>query len=301
MKVLRIAGQNSGLGMAWAYGLIDAIRATNPHIVPEVVAIQPESDMDLQQADPYFAAAQRALESGQADLCVHNLEDLPQNINKNLPIVAVSARSYARDVLVCPAGRGEPDFSRPLSAKGVSRLVQLSKLYPGWAIVPAYGSTPQQLERLDIGELGAVVVPEFDMLSLGLAGRIHLIIDQNRMITMPGQGIVAVQGRWGDDLSFLIGYHNADAWDMALAERGFSRVLGMSVGFSAVRANVVSSGRITVRGIVVGHDGRQHTGVVDGARDEAEDLGAVLAVRLGMALTPPDKRRSSVLGVFGTG
>ena len=289
MKLLRVASRDTTLGVAQAHELMYALRSADALIVPELVAVAP--DYQAQGKDPYLAALEQALAIGAADLCVHSLEDLPLSVNPDFPIVAVSKRRQARDALVRPAHLREPDLQKPVGVQGIRRWAQLSKMYPGWPLVAAEGDITLQLQRLDQGVYGALVLSEPDLLLLRQQERVYRVFAESKMITSCGQGIVAVQGRARDKVSFLAKYHDVDSWDMALAERSFSEVLGTGPTLPvAVRADI-REGKVVVNGMLADQKGNQWEGALSGDREDAVNVGAALAARLRFDAMDPQQRK----------
>ena len=290
MKVLRIAAREGALGVAQAHELMQAVRSYDSKIVPELVKIA--AQQQAQSTDPYYAAMQQALTSGEVDLCVNNLEDLPLELSAATPIVAVSKRRKPLDALICRKRGSSPDLSKPLCARGKGRRAQLAKIYPGWEILPTVRNTEQMLQALEEGEFGAIAISASDADLLGLQSRVHLVFTPEQVLTSPGQGIIAVQGRVGENVSFLAGYHDVDAWDMALAERSFAKVLeGIEHPVYAVRSSVQGEG-INVCGVLIDPKGKHWEGDISGSREDVVDLGAALAVQLKLDSTDPKQRKN---------
>ena len=297
MKVLRVASRDSQLGVAWAHDLMQAIRSYDPLIVPELISIPPEQNAEA--GCPYFAPMQRALENGEVDLCVSGLEYLPIRLNPKLPIVAVSRRREVRDVLLRGVKLKEPNLTRPIAAQNSRRWVQLARLYPGWRVerVAQSVSAYSLLERLDDGEFGALVLSELDANLMGQQHRIHLALSEHQVITSPGQGMVSVQARLGEQVGFLAKYHNVDSWDMATAERSFADVFFDSPETPfAVRASM-REGKLNVRGMIADQKEKQYENAVAGDRNDAVHLGTALAVRLQMDTMNPEQRKAARLGL----
>jgi hydroxymethylbilane synthase len=64
-----------------------------------------------------------ALMEGITDLSVHSLKDMPMEIPKELPIIGVSGREDARDVLVLPEGVREYDYRGPVGCSSNRRRI----------------------------------------------------------------------------------------------------------------------------------------------------------------------------------
>lgn len=60
---------------------------------------------------------------------------------------------------------------------------------------------------------------------LGLEDRADRILEPDEMLPAAGQGILAIQGRAGEDYSFLEEIDDEDSRAEALAERAFIKVL----------------------------------------------------------------------------
>ncbi len=167
----------------------------------------------------------KALLEKRSDLSVHSLKDMPMEIPENLPILAFSRREDPRDVLVLPKGASEIDFSKPIGCSSLRRILQLKELYPEARFESIRGNVQTRLRKLDEGLYGATILAAAGLKRLGLAERISRYFEPEEVLPAAGQGILAVQGRAGEDYSYLADYQDADATAEALAERGFVRYL----------------------------------------------------------------------------
>lgn len=298
MKVVRIACRDNPLAVAQAHMVMQSVREYDPQIVPELVAVKTRADdfagtpmEELADKETLVSGMNEALEEGKVDLCVHSLTDLPPRDNPKLPIVAVSHRDDARDVMVLPQGRERPDRRLPLGATGARRRAQLLSLYPDWPIEAVRGNVVQRLEKLDrTGGYGALVIPACWLIRLGLARRIFQTFSINQLLPSCGQGIVAVQGRRGELNPYLAAFHSVDSWDCALAERAFLKLQG-GVG-APVGANAFIRGdKLSVHGMIVDGSGKMWEGVLSGGREDAEQIGTALAARLQLDAAGPLRRK----------
>ena len=67
----------------------------------------------------------RALLDGKSNLSVHSLKDMPMEVPKELPLLALSKREDPRDVLVLPEGVAELD---PEKTSGMFQLKENSSV-----------------------------------------------------------------------------------------------------------------------------------------------------------------------------
>ena len=93
----------------------------------------------------------------------------------------------------------------------------------------------------------------------------------------PCQGIIACQGRAGENYSWLAGVNDDISRDCAIAERSFSRRIGGGCNVPVGAYAVIDGDILTLRGLYVDGDGNILRGIVRGNRNEAEILGMRLA------------------------
>ena len=150
----------------------------------------------------------RALLDKKSDISVHSLKDMPMEVPEELPLVAFSKREDPRDVLVLPEGKTELDPSKPIGCSSQRRILQLKELYPEAVCKSVRGNVQTRLAKLDSGEYSALILAAAGLKRLGLEGRISRYFEPEEMIPAAGQGILAVQGRAGEDVSYLDGFQD---------------------------------------------------------------------------------------------
>lgn len=223
-----------------------------------------------------------ALRNGQTDLSVHSLKDVPMEVAPEIPIIGYSGREDARDVLVLPEGTEEYDQRAPVGCSSNRRSLQLKEIYPEAEIRTIRGNVLTRLEKLDRGEYGALVLAAAGLKRLGLEHRISRYFTVEEMIPAAGQGILAVQGRAGENFGFLQGFFDKEAGECALSERAFVTYLngGCSLPIGAY-AEILDEKRMQVRGLYYsGKSGAYGKLCVTGDRAQAEKLGISLAEKL---------------------
>lgn len=169
-----------------------------------------------------------ALLDGRSDLSVHSLKDVPMELPPELPLIGFSKCEDPRDALVLPKGKTEIDFSKPIGCSSRRRMVQFAQMYPQATFGTIRGNVLTRLRKLDEGQFGATILAVAGLKRLGLESRISRYFTVEEMIPAAGQGILAVQGRAGEDHSCLEGFFDSEARVCALAERSFVRALGGS-------------------------------------------------------------------------
>ena len=90
----------------------------------------------------------------------------------------------------------------------VRRIAQLTRLIPGARFTPIRGNLDTRLRKLDSGDYDVLVLAAAGLLRLGFASRISLTLPAAACVPAPGQGIVAIEIREGDeDARRAVGAH----------------------------------------------------------------------------------------------
>lgn len=220
----------------------------------------------------------RALLEHRSDCSVHSMKDLPMELNPELPLICCTKREDPRDVLVLPEGRREADLSLPIGTSSRRRALQLARLFPGARFESVRGNVQTRLKKLDEGQYGALVLAAAGLLRLGLAARISRCFTTEEIIPAACQGILAVQGRAGEDYECFAHIADREAETAARAERSFVRALNGSCS-SPIAAYARTEGdRLCLAGLYFDEErGKAFRGKQCGRAEEAEQLGAALA------------------------
>jgi len=195
---IRIVTRGSALALAQANMVLAQCRAAFPNDQFEIKIIKTTGDK-LQTASLASAnlpkglftkELEAALLSGEGDLAVHSLKDLPTDLPAGLKLGAVSKRADVRDVLICrgPALNPQPSTlnSLPRSAtvatSSTRRRAQLLHLRPDLNIVPIRGNVGTRLRKL-------AAQPELDAIILAAAGLERLQFRSNDAAKISGDDV----------------------------------------------------------------------------------------------------------------
>lgn len=223
----------------------------------------------------------KALVEKRSDLSVHSLKDVPMEVSEELPIVAFSKREDPRDVLVLPQGRKEIDFTKPIGCSSQRRILQLREIYPQAQFKSVRGNVQTRLNKLDGGEYSALILAAAGLKRLGLEDRISRYFEPEEMIPAAGQGILAVQGRRGEDYSYLEHFADQEGTYAALAERAFVRYLNGGCSSPVAAHAVINGDEIHLMGLYYQESTNNYKkGSMDGTVAKAEELGIRLAKKL---------------------
>lgn len=284
-KTIIIGSRESKLAVIQAEMVKQAIERGNSGLSVSILTMKTTGDKILDRTldkvggkGLFVKELDRALLEKRSDLSVHSLKDVPMEIPDELPLLAFSARADVRDVLVLPEGAREIDFSKPIGCSSSRRILQLKELYPQADFRPVRGNVLTRLQKLDGGEYGALVLAAAGLMRLGLAARISRYFSPEEIVPAAGQGILAVQGRAGEDYGYLEAVSDTEARDAALCERAFVRALGGGCSSPTAAYARIEGGRIFLTGLYCEESsGKWCRGSVSGARTEAVKIGQRLA------------------------
>ena len=290
-RVIRFGSRKSALAVAQTRILMDAVAAAHPELEVELVTMTTTGDVNMKpfsEASDKFGIKglftqelEEALKSGEIDVAVHSLKDVPMYANEALPIVAYSARGDARDALVLPENVDEIDENLPLGCSSARRRLQLAKLFPNMRVEPVRGNVNTRLRKLDEGQFSALVLAAAGLKRIGLDGRISRYFSTDEIIPAPGQGILACQGRAGESYDYLDAVRCEAAACCARAERGFSAELGGGCTAPVGAYAEIIGGELTLHGFYADEaEGIYREGRACGRPEDAEELARGLARRL---------------------
>lgn len=231
-RIVRIGSRDSKLAVMQTELIMHAVTKYHPEIQFELVTMKTTGDVILNQTldkiggkGLFVKELDMALAEGRIDCCVHSLKDMPMDENPEFPITALPKRGDPRDVLVLPQKQHFEDITTQMGSSSFRRQIQLKKLFPSCHCLPVRGNIITRLQKLDRGEFSSLILAGAGLQRVGLSERISRYFSTDEMIPAAGQGILAVQSRKNEDVSFLSCIHNKESEYAALAERAFVRTL----------------------------------------------------------------------------
>lgn len=289
--VLRLGTRASLLALRQANWVKARVEKYHPGIEVTLVHIKTQGDkIDF----PLYAVGGKgmfvkeiedALLRGEVDLAVHSAKDLPAVIPEGLALMAFPEREDPRDVLISSEGKGWREISPggKVGTSSLRRQAQLLHLRPDLVIVPLRGNLDTRIKKLSILELDAVVLASAGLRRMGWEERVSEYFAPEVMLPAIGQGVLAIEGRMGDErVSGIVSSMNHPPTQASVtAERAFLKRLegGCQVPIAALAQ--IESGKLVLSGLVASVDGRKLIrGRVEGSAKKSENLGAELAEEL---------------------
>lgn len=223
--------------------------------------------------------------SGEIDLAVHSLKDLPTVLPENLKIGAVMMRETPDDVLI--STRFASIHNLPPNASvatgSLRRKSQLLAHRPDLRILEIRGNVPTRIKKMEEAALDGMILAFAGVHRLELDSYIKQRIPFEIMLPAVAQGVIGIEIRERDEKieELLKPLNDDDTESCILAERSFLRVLegGCQV---PIGGNAVLKGdEIILRGFVGNADGsRTLRDSIAGNRADSIELGKKLAQKM---------------------
>lgn len=283
MKI-RVGSRDSKLAVLQSEIVIDCIKKHHPDIEVELITMKTTGDIILDRTldkiggkGLFVKELDRALVDNKVDITVHSFKDMPMEVSKDIPIVAVSKRETPFDVLILPENIKEIDFTQPIGCASARRTIQIKKIYPDAFVKPVRGNVLTRLEKLDRGEYSALILAYAGVKRLGLEHRITRVFDVNEMIPPACQGVIAVQARAGFDVSFLNEFNDKISQITTTCERAFVKALDGGCSCPIASFATVSQDKIELTGMFVDEKEQIFIKKACDTIENAEKLGENLA------------------------
>lgn len=284
---IRIGSRASKLAVWQANYVASGIMKFHPEIETEIVTMTTTGDK-LQEESIDRAGGKGlfvkeldcALLEGRTDISVHSLKDMPMDPPKQLPILAYSEREDPREVLILRQNI-EESHMQIIGTSSSRREAQMREIFPACSFVGIRGNVQTRLKKLEAGMYDATVLALAGLRRLGMEWVASRIFNTEEIIPAAGQGILAIQGREGDDTDYLDCLQSWESMVAATAERAFVRELnGGCMEPTAAYAKLLN-GHVLIWGYYCTQDlKRSVRGQIDAPICDAERAGIELAKRL---------------------
>ena len=223
--------------------------------------------------------------SGEVDLAVHSLKDMPTVLPEGLCLTAITERANVGDAFVSNdyACFEELPLGAVVGTSSLRRKAQLLAARPDLTIRDLRGNVDTRLRKLDEGLYDAVILAAAGLERLGHGDRIKAIIPSDVCLPAVGQGALAIECRADDaEVRQMLDFLNDQPTVYATAaERAF---LGLLEGGCQVPIGVhadVNGEQIKIEAIIAALDGSTVLrDTIEGAAVDAVALGQKLGKKM---------------------
>ena len=167
--------------------------------------------------------------SGEIDIAVHALKDMPSYETKNLKTNCFLERNDPREILISRDNKTIKNLD-PNSIIGTSsfrREFQLKRIRKDINYKLIRGNVDTRINKLNSKLYDAVILSYAGIKSLGLDANVSQIFSTSEIIPSAGQGVIALQCRTDDKklIDLLEKVNHYSTYKCALAERNVLKVL----------------------------------------------------------------------------
>ncbi len=225
---------------------------------------------------------QDSLYKKEIDIAVHSLKDLPTVFPKDTQLGAILERANHRDVLVSIDRKKLTDFTlnNTIATSSLRRKSQLKNLNKEVQIIDIRGNIDTRIRKMQDGYCDGMIMAAAGIERLELQNHITEYLNENQMLTAPGQGAIAIEVRQDNDeiLDFLSILNHKHTSICVTAERSFLNRLegGCQIPFAAHAT--ISDDILTIEGMISNLDGsKMRRKIIKGNIKESIQLGIDLA------------------------
>lgn len=269
--------------------VLELLRARHPQLEFAVSIVRTHGDANATAPlagmglGVFVKEIEQQLLSGQLDLAVHSLKDLPTQLPHGLAIGAVLEREDPRDVQVnrwnCPLAELPPEAR--IGTSSPRRASQLRHTCPRVEVVPIRGNVETRLSKAQGGECDGAILAAAGLIRLGLTEQITEYLPARQFVPPPGQGVLAVEMRDTDSrlADLLQSIEHSPTRQAIVAERAFLETLGggcqVPVGAYAFVEATTAAETLTLTVYIGSPDGKQvFRDTLAGSPDRPVELAA---------------------------
>lgn len=281
--------RGSRLALAQAATCAERLRAAGLAVEVRIIKTTSDHHPDLplsviDRRDVFTRQLDEALLSGEIDLAIHSLKDVPTELPEGVTLAAITERHDPRDVLVSNGGYDLDGLPREavVATSSLRRRAQLLHRRPDLRVIEMRGNVDTRLRKMRAGEADAVVLARAGLERLGLGPRTpHTVIPASLVLPAVGQGSLAAATTGDHRLRDLIRevLNHFESERAALAERAMLRTLEGGCRVPVGARATVEGGVVRLRGVVASPDGALLYGE-EAEGEEAEEVGGRLAREL---------------------
>jgi hydroxymethylbilane synthase len=279
--------RGSRLALVQAEECAQALRAAGIEVEVRIIRTTSEHHPDtplavIDQRDVFTRQLDEALLSGEIDLAVHSLKDVPTEVPDGISLPAISRRHDPSDVLISEGRYTLRDLPRGavVATSSVRRRAQLLHHRPDLEIVGIRGNVDTRVKKMREGVADAVVLARAGLERLGLDAP-HTVIPPDIVLPAVGQGALAVAMMRDHALRVPIRetLNHGPTERAILAERAMLRALEGGCRVPVGARSAVRGSSVWLGGVVISPDGAL-VYRAEAWGEEPEEVGERLAQEL---------------------
>jgi hydroxymethylbilane synthase len=263
-KIIRIGTRDSELAL-WQANTVEK-QLNDLGYTTEIIAVKSQGDIILDKplyelgiTGIFTKTLDVAMISGQVDIAVHSMKDVPTALPQGIVQAAVLERANVNDILV---HKGDLEFletEATIATGSLRRQAQWLHKYPQHKTVDLRGNVNTRLQKLQNNNWGGAIFASAGLERLNLKPETNLVLDW--MIPAPAQGAMMVVAMAEDTYSLeaLSQLNHIETEICTYIERQFLRTLegGCTAPIGALSTYNEKTDEIEFHGALFSIDGQQ--------------------------------------------
>ena len=288
-KIIRIATRQSPLALWQAEHVAALLTETFPEVTAQLVKMVTRGDkiLDAPLAKVggkglFVKELEEGMLSGDADIAVHSMKDVPIEFPEGLHLAAILEREDPTDAFVSNRFTSLADLpaNARIGTSSLRRECQLKERFPDAEVIPLRGNVNTRLAKLDAGDYDAIILASAGLKRLGMAERITQSLPVDVSLPAVGQGAIGIECRIDDaEINQMLQALNDKTTGLCVtAERAMNTRLNGGCQVPIAGFAVLENGHVFMRGLVGSPDGSVlYRAEKTGTEAEVETLGRLIA------------------------
>lgn len=206
--LIRIASRESALALWQSEHIKARLESMFPGLQVEIHGMTTKGDqiLDVPLAKIggkglFVKELEQSMLSGQTDIAVHSMKDVPMRFPEGLELSAICKRESPFDAFVSNnfASLDALPEGAIVGTSSLRRQCQIQACRPDLIVKSLRGNVNTRLAKLDKGEYDAIILAASGLNRLGFEDRIKAVLNAEQSLPAVGQGALGIECRSDDD------------------------------------------------------------------------------------------------------
>ncbi|MFA6710618.1 MAG: hydroxymethylbilane synthase [Candidatus Methanomethylophilaceae archaeon] len=228
-----VGTRESKLAMRQTRIFLDLIEERHPEIGFRIEGMKSSGDLDLvssldelQGFGAFVRELDASLLSGEIDVAVNSMKDMPVQTPDGICVPAILPRAAAEDVII-PCSLDKLSSGSVVGTSSIRRAAMLRLLRPDLRTAKLRGNIQTRISKLERGEYDAIVLAKAGLDRMSIHHEMS-VLDIDDFVPAPAQGAIAITCRSDrtDLISVLRSVDDPSTRTEVTVERGLMRLMG---------------------------------------------------------------------------
>ena len=264
--IIRIATRNSPLAMRQATIVRDLLgESIRSELIPMTSSGDKVDSTEFKKFGGkglFLKELEESLLSGEADIAVHSLKDVPAILNKKFEITTISTRENPTDAFISNKFSSISDLPKDatIATSSPRRIAILKNISKDFKIIEVRGNIQTRLKKMSEENFDGLILAAAGLHRMSIGKQITEYMPIKESVPSAGQGILCIEYlKTNSDIKqVLTKYKNSDVARCAAEERDFVMEIGGDC-MSPIGAHAtIQNEMISLIGFVSSRDGSNY-------------------------------------------